>query len=228
MPVRLPRLDVHAPREVPFSSSFLSEEIAAPASPVPSPSGIEAFPVVAGVRARRGGNDGDGPGLGGGPEVSTGIDLAAAVVAAALPEKSEQQEREHRGRGKGMRETRLGGVGGCVRSHTAWASGPGKATFLLTKKRDLQQPTIQLLCLKAVELNRGYSCYAVSVLLYRKKSETLPWYSYRLHISNTRYVIFTFFSPNEQRGGGGGVRCQTFSFVLFSLFNRPRAGLATA
>ena len=29
------------------------------------------------------------------------------------------------------------------------------------------------------------------------------------------------------RGWGGGVCCQTFSFVLFSLFSRPRAGLAT-
>ena len=28
-------------------------------------------------------------------------------------------------------------------------------------------------------------------------------------------------------GGGGGECCQTFSFVLFSLFSRPRAGLAT-
>ena len=33
-------------------------------------------------------------------------------------------------------------------------------------------------------------------------------------------------SPNEQRRGGwGGVRCQTFFF--FSLFSKPRAGLAT-
>ena len=38
--------------------------------------------------------------------------------------------------------------------------------------------------------------------------------------------MIIFFSPNEQRAGGGGVRCQT-SFVLFSLFSRPRAGLAT-
>ena len=44
-----------------------------------------------------------------------------------------------------------------------------------------------------------------------------------------RHVRFVLFSPNEQRRGmGGGVRCQTmtFSFVLFSLFSRPRAGLA--
>ena len=35
-----------------------------------------------------------------------------------------------------------------------------------------------------------------------------------------------FFSSNEQQEGVGGVRCQTFYFVLFSLFSRPRAGLA--
>ena len=34
---------------------------------------------------------------------------------------------------------------------------------------------------------------------------------------------FVLLSPNEQRGGG---RCQTLSFVLFSLLGRPRAGLA--
>ena len=28
-------------------------------------------------------------------------------------------------------------------------------------------------------------------------------------------------------GGGGGVCCQTFYFILFSLFSRPREGLAT-
>ena len=44
-----------------------------------------------------------------------------------------------------------------------------------------------------------------------------------------KYVVGVYlFSPNEQcGGGGGGVCCQTFSFVLFSLFSRPRAGLAT-
>ena len=38
------------------------------------------------------------------------------------------------------------------------------------------------------------------------------------------FLILFLLCPNEQRGG---VRCQTFSFVLFSLFSRPRAGLAT-
>ena len=48
-----------------------------------------------------------------------------------------------------------------------------------------------------------------------------------------RHAIFILFSSNEQHGGRGdgggavGVRCQTFSFVLFSLFSRPRAELAT-
>ena len=32
------------------------------------------------------------------------------------------------------------------------------------------------------------------------------------------------FSPNEQHGGGGGWRCQTFSCLVF-LFSKPRAGL---
>ena len=42
-----------------------------------------------------------------------------------------------------------------------------------------------------------------------------------------RRVIFIFyFSPDEQCGGWGGVCCQTSSFVIFSLFSRPRAGLA--
>ena len=45
----------------------------------------------------------------------------------------------------------------------------------------------------------------------------------------THFVHFPYlFFPNEQCGGwGGGVCCQTFSFVLFSLLSRPRAGLAT-
>ena len=39
---------------------------------------------------------------------------------------------------------------------------------------------------------------------------------------------FTYFLRTSSGGGeGGGVCCQTFSFVLFSLFSRPRAGLAT-
>ena len=47
-------------------------------------------------------------------------------------------------------------------------------------------------------------------------------------ICNDHTYTHTLFSPNEQCGGwGGGVCCQTFSFVLFSLFSRPRAGLAT-
>ena len=36
-----------------------------------------------------------------------------------------------------------------------------------------------------------------------------------------RYVLRT----SSARGGGG--RCQTFYFLFFSLFSRPRAGLAT-
>ena len=38
---------------------------------------------------------------------------------------------------------------------------------------------------------------------------------------------FIYFLRTSSVGGGGGVCCQTFSFVLFSLFSRPRAGLAT-
>ena len=42
------------------------------------------------------------------------------------------------------------------------------------------------------------------------------------------FLIFYFFSERAARGGGGGgVRCQTFYFIYFSLFSRPRAGLAT-
>ena len=46
------------------------------------------------------------------------------------------------------------------------------------------------------------------------------------------HIIYIYFSPinNEQRGGwgvGGGVRFQTFFFIPFSLFSRPRVGLAT-
>ena len=41
----------------------------------------------------------------------------------------------------------------------------------------------------------------------------------------------SFYGRETERavcvGGGRGVCCQTFSFVLFSLFSRPRAGLAT-
>ena len=37
------------------------------------------------------------------------------------------------------------------------------------------------------------------------------------------FFFFFFFSPNEQRGGGGGAA----SLFFFSLFSRPRAGLAT-
>ena len=37
---------------------------------------------------------------------------------------------------------------------------------------------------------------------------------------------FIYFLRTSSVGGGGGVCCQTFSFVLFSLFSRPRAGLA--
>ena len=40
--------------------------------------------------------------------------------------------------------------------------------------------------------------------------------------------FFLFLSPNEQRaGGGGGGALLDFFFFLFSLFSRPRAGLAT-
>ena len=37
---------------------------------------------------------------------------------------------------------------------------------------------------------------------------------------------FIYFLRTSSVVGGGGVCCQTFSFVLFSLFSRPRAGLA--
>ena len=41
-----------------------------------------------------------------------------------------------------------------------------------------------------------------------------------------RHVIIVF--SNEQRGGGGrGGVVRISHFVIFSLFNRPRAGLAT-
>ena len=36
-----------------------------------------------------------------------------------------------------------------------------------------------------------------------------------------------FFLLFLSERGGGEVRCQTFSFALFSLFSRPRAGLTT-
>ena len=51
-------------------------------------------------------------------------------------------------------------------------------------------------------------------------------------VDASRDFHFLFF-PNEQReglggwGGGGGGAARLFSFVLFSLFSRPRAGLAT-
>ena len=42
------------------------------------------------------------------------------------------------------------------------------------------------------------------------------------------FYFYFYFSPNEQqRRRGGGGRRRTFYCVLFSLFSRPRAGLAT-
>ena len=38
-------------------------------------------------------------------------------------------------------------------------------------------------------------------------------------------LLFLFFLRTSSAQGGGG--CQTFSFFFFSLFSRPRAGLAT-
>ena len=40
-------------------------------------------------------------------------------------------------------------------------------------------------------------------------------------------ILILFFSERTVWGWGGGLCCETFSFVLFSLFRRPRAGLAT-
>ena len=39
--------------------------------------------------------------------------------------------------------------------------------------------------------------------------------------------IFILFPTYEQRGGGGGGLPDFLCFVIFSLFSRPRAGLAT-
>ena len=39
--------------------------------------------------------------------------------------------------------------------------------------------------------------------------------------------VACFFSERAVWGVGGGYPAYTFSFVLFSLFSRPRAGLAT-
>ena len=46
-----------------------------------------------------------------------------------------------------------------------------------------------------------------------------------LYIDASRDFYRFFLRTNSV--GGGGVRCQTFFFVLFSLFSRSRAGLAT-
>ena len=57
-------------------------------------------------------------------------------------------------------------------------------------------------------------------------------YAQKLMLLATRRAIFIIiiylFSPNEQCGGwgGGGYAARLF-FLLFSLFSRPRAGLAT-
>ena len=40
-------------------------------------------------------------------------------------------------------------------------------------------------------------------------------------------ILILFFSERTVWGWGGGLCCETFSFVLFSLFRRPRTGLAT-
>ena len=44
-------------------------------------------------------------------------------------------------------------------------------------------------------------------------------------VDASRDFILFLFSERAVWGVGGGVCCQTFSFVLFSLFSRPRAGL---
>ena len=49
-----------------------------------------------------------------------------------------------------------------------------------------------------------------------------------MHVDASRDFHYFIFSPNEQRGGAeGGVLSDFFFFVRFSLFSRPRAGLAT-
>ena len=47
------------------------------------------------------------------------------------------------------------------------------------------------------------------------------------HVAASRNFYF-YFSPNEQRGEGGrGGSLPDLFFFFFSLFSRPRAGLAT-
>ena len=55
-----------------------------------------------------------------------------------------------------------------------------------------------------------------------------PGFGGRGHERNIMGFSQTFTPDEKQRGGEGGVCCQTFSFVLFSLFSRPLwAGLVT-
>ena len=48
-----------------------------------------------------------------------------------------------------------------------------------------------------------------------------------LFVTTCGFLLYKSFTIQGYLGGRGGVCCQTSSSVLFSLFSRPRAGLAT-
>ena len=47
------------------------------------------------------------------------------------------------------------------------------------------------------------------------------------HVDASRDFYFIFFERAALGVGRGGVRCQIYYFIIFYLFSRPRAGLAT-
>ena len=71
--------------------------------------------------------------------------------------------------------------------------------------------------------------YLYCTVLYEKSNNLLPTFSRRAagNYYTLYSIYFIYFLRTSNVGGGGELCCQTFSFVLFSLFSRPRAGLAT-